>query len=161
LRYRDEPNAAVYALVEPSLGMAKHESFDAIGAKHSGFNVAWIERGGGEAAPANSNVSPFEDSGGGQSDRPPRARQAAEAEPEPERPDDEAVGSAVNAAKRFGFAVTTALSRSFTRRVRSTRVGAGELLPAPNTRRIVMFRPTEALLQLRVGGCVRSLKSQG
>jgi hypothetical protein len=109
--------------------MAKHESFDAIGAKHSGFaigakhsgfNVAWIERGAGEAAPANSNVSPFEDSGGGQSDRPPRARQAAEAEPEPERPDDEAVGSAVNAAKRFGFAVTTALSRSFTRRVRST-----------------------------------------
>src|SRR5712671_2285968 len=117
-----KPNAAVYALVEPSIGMAKHEilfvssnSFDAIGAKHSGFNVAWIERGGGEAAPANSNVSPFEDSGGGQSDRPPRARQAAEAEPEPERPGDEAVGSAVNAAKRFGFAVTTALSRSFTR----------------------------------------------
>jgi 2-haloacid dehalogenase len=62
-----KPNAAVYALVEPSIGMAKHEilfvssnSFDAIGAKHFGFNVAWIERGGGEAAPADSNVSPFE-----------------------------------------------------------------------------------------------------
>jgi hypothetical protein len=35
----------------------------------------------------------------------------------------------------------------------------GNLVPAP--RRMVMFRPTEALLQLRVGGCVRSLKSQG
>ena len=62
-----KPNAAVYALVEASIGMAKHEilfvssnSFDAIGAKHFGFNVAWIERGGGEAAPADSNVSPFE-----------------------------------------------------------------------------------------------------
>jgi len=62
-----KPNAAVYALVEPSIGMAKHEilfvssnSFDAIGAKHFGFNVAWIERGGGKAAPADSNVSPFE-----------------------------------------------------------------------------------------------------
>jgi 2-haloacid dehalogenase len=62
-----KPNAAAYALVEPSLGMAKHEilfvssnSFDVVGAKHFGFNVAWIERGGGQAEPANSNVNPFE-----------------------------------------------------------------------------------------------------
>ena len=62
-----KPNAAVYALVEPSLGIPKHHilfvssnSFDVVGAKHFGFNVAWIERGGGQASPPNSDVSPFE-----------------------------------------------------------------------------------------------------
>ena len=62
-----KPNAAVYALVEPTLGIAKREtlfvssnSFDVVGAKHFGFNVAWIERGGGPAVPANSDVTPFE-----------------------------------------------------------------------------------------------------
>jgi 2-haloacid dehalogenase len=56
-----KPNAAAYALVVPSLGIAKRDtlfvssnSFDVIGAKHFGFNVAWIERGGGPAVPANS-----------------------------------------------------------------------------------------------------------
>jgi 2-haloacid dehalogenase len=62
-----KPNAAVYALVEPSLKIPKHEisfvssnSFDVAGAKHFGFNVAWIERGGAQAAPASSNLTPFE-----------------------------------------------------------------------------------------------------
>jgi 2-haloacid dehalogenase len=62
-----KPNPAVYALVEPSLKIPKHEilfvssnSFDVAGAKQFGFNVAWIERGAGQAAPASSNVNPFE-----------------------------------------------------------------------------------------------------
>ncbi len=62
-----KPNAAAYALVEPSLKIPKHEilfvssnGFDVAGAKHFGFNVAWIERDGAQAAPVNSNVTPFE-----------------------------------------------------------------------------------------------------
>ena len=62
-----KPNAAVYALVEPALKIAKQEilfvssnSFDVAGAKHFGFNVAWIERGGAQAAPTSSHVTPFE-----------------------------------------------------------------------------------------------------
>ena len=54
-------------MVEPSLGIPKHHilfvssnSFDVVGAKHFGFNVAWIERGGSQATPTNSDVSPFE-----------------------------------------------------------------------------------------------------
>jgi 2-haloacid dehalogenase len=62
-----KPDAAVYVLVEPSLKIPKREilfvssnSFDVAGAKHFGFKVAWIERGAAQAAPASSNVSPFE-----------------------------------------------------------------------------------------------------
>src|SRR5260370_24902751 len=62
-----KPDAAVYALVEPSLKIPKHDiwfvssnSFDVVGAKHFGFNVAWIERGANQPTPASSNVSPFE-----------------------------------------------------------------------------------------------------
>jgi 2-haloacid dehalogenase len=62
-----KPNAAAYALVGPSLGIPKQHilfvssnSFDVVGAEHFGFNVAWIERGGGQALPTNSDVSPFE-----------------------------------------------------------------------------------------------------
>ena len=62
-----KPNAAAYALVGPSLGIAKCDtlfvssnSFDVVGAKHFGFNVAWVERGGNPAVPANSDVTPFE-----------------------------------------------------------------------------------------------------
>ncbi|MFL6796503.1 MAG: haloacid dehalogenase type II [Xanthobacteraceae bacterium] len=62
-----KPNPAAYALVEPLLGTAKGEilfvssnGFDVVGAKHFGFNVAWIERGGGPAVPTNSDVTPFE-----------------------------------------------------------------------------------------------------
>jgi 2-haloacid dehalogenase len=62
-----KPSAAAYALVEPSLGIPKSEilfvssnSFDVVGAKYFGFNVAWIERNRHQAAPMSSNVSPFE-----------------------------------------------------------------------------------------------------
>ena len=53
-----KPHPSCYALVEPALGVAKSEvlfvssnSFDAVGAKAFGFQVAWIRRGGGVAAP--------------------------------------------------------------------------------------------------------------
>jgi 2-haloacid dehalogenase len=62
-----KPNPAAYALVGPSLGIAKcntlfvsSNGFDVVGARHFGFNVAWIERGGGSAVPANSDVTPSE-----------------------------------------------------------------------------------------------------
>jgi 2-haloacid dehalogenase len=62
-----KPNPAVYALVEPSLGIVKREilfvssnSFDVVGAKRFGFDVTWIERGGGSAVPASSDVTPLE-----------------------------------------------------------------------------------------------------
>ena len=62
-----KPNPAVYALVEPSLGAAKHEilfvsanGFDVSGAKHFGFTVARIERSAGRVAPTNAIVSPSE-----------------------------------------------------------------------------------------------------
>jgi 2-haloacid dehalogenase len=48
-----KPHPSCYALVEPALGVAKEEvlfvssnSFDAVGAKAFGFNVAWIRRSG-------------------------------------------------------------------------------------------------------------------
>jgi 2-haloacid dehalogenase len=62
-----KPSTAAYALVEPSLGIPRQEilfvssnSFDVIGAKRFGFNVAWIDRGGSQGMPTNSNVSPSE-----------------------------------------------------------------------------------------------------
>jgi hypothetical protein len=55
------------ALVAPSLDIPEEEvlfvlsnSFDVAGAKQFGFKVAWIERGGGPAAPTNSEVAPPE-----------------------------------------------------------------------------------------------------
>jgi 2-haloacid dehalogenase len=49
-----KPHPSCYALVEPALGVPKEEvlfvssnSFDAVGAKAFGFEVAWIRRGGG------------------------------------------------------------------------------------------------------------------
>jgi 2-haloacid dehalogenase len=48
-----KPHRSCYALVEPALGVAKEDvlfvssnSFDAVGAKAFGFNVAWIRRSG-------------------------------------------------------------------------------------------------------------------
>jgi len=62
-----KPNPDCYALVEPALGVSRHEvlfvssnSFDVVGAKYFGFTVAWIERGGGPAVPASSAVNPSE-----------------------------------------------------------------------------------------------------
>jgi 2-haloacid dehalogenase len=62
-----KPDPKCYELVVPALGVAKDEilfvssnSFDVAGAKHFGFSVAWIERGGGPAAPASSDVGPAE-----------------------------------------------------------------------------------------------------
>jgi 2-haloacid dehalogenase len=62
-----KPNPKCYALVEPALKVAKDEvlfvssnSFDVAGAKKFGFKVAWIERGGGPAVPADSDVLPAE-----------------------------------------------------------------------------------------------------
>jgi len=62
-----KPNPKCYELVAPALGVAKHEvlfvssnSFDVAGAKNFGFRVAWIERGGGPEAPANSDIGPAE-----------------------------------------------------------------------------------------------------
>jgi 2-haloacid dehalogenase len=53
-----KPYPSCYALVEPALGVAKPEvlfvssnSFDAVGAKAFGFQVAWVRRRGGGAAP--------------------------------------------------------------------------------------------------------------
>jgi 2-haloacid dehalogenase len=54
-----KPHPQCYALVEEKLGLKADEvlfvssnSFDVAGAKHFGFKVAWIRRGGGVAAPA-------------------------------------------------------------------------------------------------------------
>ncbi len=62
-----KPDPRCYELVTPALGIAKHEvlfvssnSFDVAGAKQFGFQVAWIERGGGPAAPKSSDVGPAE-----------------------------------------------------------------------------------------------------
>jgi 2-haloacid dehalogenase len=62
-----KPDPRCYELVTPALGVARHEvlfvssnGFDVAGAKQFGFTVAWIERGGGPAAPENSNVGPAE-----------------------------------------------------------------------------------------------------
>ena len=62
-----KPDPKCYALVEPALGVAKHEvlfvssnGFDVAGAKAFGFKVAWIERGGGPVTPASSDIGPAE-----------------------------------------------------------------------------------------------------
>ena len=64
-RYKPEP--ACYALVEPTLGVAREEvlfissnGFDVSGAKHYGFRVAWIDRAGDAQPPRNSAVGPAE-----------------------------------------------------------------------------------------------------
>jgi 2-haloacid dehalogenase len=61
-----KPSAAVYALVEPSLGIPRDEilfvssnGFDVAGAKHFGFNVAWIDRSGSQSPPTDSDVGPL------------------------------------------------------------------------------------------------------
>ena len=55
---RFKPHPDCYALVEKTLGLKKDDvlfvssnSFDVTGAKHFGFKVAWIRRGGGAAGP--------------------------------------------------------------------------------------------------------------
>jgi 2-haloacid dehalogenase len=60
-----KPDPRCYALVEPALGIAKAEvlfvssnGFDVAGARHFGFKVAWIERGGGPAIPVDSDIAP-------------------------------------------------------------------------------------------------------
>jgi 2-haloacid dehalogenase len=62
-----KPDPKCYALVALALGIDKHEvlfvssnSFDIAGARQFGFSAAWIERGGGPAAPATSQVGPAE-----------------------------------------------------------------------------------------------------
>jgi 2-haloacid dehalogenase len=52
-----KPHPDCYALVEKTLGVKKHEvafvssnGFDVAGAKHFGFKVVWIRRGGGPGA---------------------------------------------------------------------------------------------------------------
>jgi 2-haloacid dehalogenase len=62
-----KPDPKCYALVEPALGVSKHEvlfvssnGFDVVGAKAFGFKVAWIERGGGPAAATSSDIGPAE-----------------------------------------------------------------------------------------------------
>jgi 2-haloacid dehalogenase len=59
-----KPHPECYALVEERLGLAKDEvlfvssnGFDVAGAKHFGFKVVWIRRGGG-AAVASGPVGP-------------------------------------------------------------------------------------------------------
>jgi len=59
-----KPHPACYALVEQQLGVPSHEvlfvssnGFDVLGAKHFGFTVAWIRRGGGPG-PAVDPVLP-------------------------------------------------------------------------------------------------------
>jgi 2-haloacid dehalogenase len=54
-----KPHPECYALVEERLGLKNDEvlfvssnGFDVAGAKHFGFKVAWIKRGGAAAAPA-------------------------------------------------------------------------------------------------------------
>ncbi len=61
--YKPEP--ACYALVEPALRVTKEEvlfissnGFDVTGAKHFGFQVAWIERARNVPPPKNSLVEP-------------------------------------------------------------------------------------------------------
>jgi 2-haloacid dehalogenase len=60
-----KPNPKCYELVVPALGVSHHDvlfvssnGFDVAAAKNFGFRVAWIERGGGPAAPANSDIGP-------------------------------------------------------------------------------------------------------
>ncbi len=60
-----KPDPKCYELVESALSVAKEavlfvssNSFDVAGAKRFGFRVAWIERGGGAAPPASSEVGP-------------------------------------------------------------------------------------------------------
>jgi 2-haloacid dehalogenase len=60
-----KPDPACYALVEPALQISKQEvlfvssnGFDVAGAKHYGFQVAWIERTGDVAPPQDSQVGP-------------------------------------------------------------------------------------------------------
>jgi 2-haloacid dehalogenase len=55
-----KPHPDCYALVEKMLGLKNDEvlfvssnSFDVVGAKHFGFKVAWIRRGGGGGVPAD------------------------------------------------------------------------------------------------------------
>jgi 2-haloacid dehalogenase len=62
-----KPDPACYALVEPALGVEKHEvlfvssnGFDVAGAKQYGFQVAWIQRAAGASPPENSEVGPAE-----------------------------------------------------------------------------------------------------
>ncbi|MGB8843835.1 MAG: haloacid dehalogenase type II [Aliidongia sp.] len=62
-----KPDPACYALVEPALGVARHEvlfvssnGFDVAGAKQYGFQVAWIQRAAGASSPENSEVGPAE-----------------------------------------------------------------------------------------------------
>jgi 2-haloacid dehalogenase len=62
-----KPDPRCYALVEPALGVARHEvlfvssnGFDVGGAKAFGFKVAWIERGGAAASPKGSEIGPAE-----------------------------------------------------------------------------------------------------
>ncbi len=62
-----KPDPACYALVEPALGVAKHEvlfvssnGFDVVGAHRYGFQVAWIQRAAGAPTPENSEVGPAE-----------------------------------------------------------------------------------------------------
>jgi 2-haloacid dehalogenase len=59
-----KPHPDCYALVEQQLGVPSHEvlfvssnGFDVLGAKHFGFRVAWIQRGGGPS-PAVDPVLP-------------------------------------------------------------------------------------------------------
>jgi 2-haloacid dehalogenase len=62
-----KPAPACYALVEPALGVARHEvlfissnGFDVAGARRYGFQVAWIERTGQASAPTDSAIGPSE-----------------------------------------------------------------------------------------------------
>jgi 2-haloacid dehalogenase len=55
-----KPHPDCYSLVEKTLGLKKDEvmfvssnGFDVAGAKHFGFKVVWIKRGGGAAAPTD------------------------------------------------------------------------------------------------------------
>ena len=55
-----KPHPDCYALVEKTLGVMKDEvlfvssnSFDVAGAKHFGFKVVWIRRGGGPGVPVD------------------------------------------------------------------------------------------------------------
>ena len=63
--YKPEP--ACYALVEPALGVEKKEvlfissnGFDVSGAKHYGFQVAWIDRARDVQPPRHSAIGPAE-----------------------------------------------------------------------------------------------------
>jgi 2-haloacid dehalogenase len=62
---RYKPDPACYALVEPALGVRKEEvlfvssnGFDVSGAKHYGFQVAWIDRAGDIHTPKHSAIGP-------------------------------------------------------------------------------------------------------